>query len=318
VTAPKVKSLARQTGSTRETPAYRESSVALEAIPKYVVISPVRDEAHFIEKTILSIVGQTVPPLQWILVDDGSSDRTGAVIDEYMRKYSWITAVHRPNRGFREPGTGVINAFYYGYEFLKPADWDFIVKLDGDLDLAPDYFENCLAEFTRDPKLGIGGGVVGHIEKGTFRIEDNPLFHVRGATKIYRRECWDMIGGLIKAPGWDTVDELKANMLGWVTRSFPNVTLVQRRPTGATNSVWGNWAKNGRANYISGYHPLFMFLKCVSRVGQKPFFITGAALLYGYLSGYFGRIPRIDDADLIKYVREQQLRRLTFRDSIWR
>lgn len=296
----------------------KEGYVNCETQPKYVVISPVRDEGHLIEKTILSIASQTVRPVQWIIVDDGSKDNTGAVIDEYARKYPWITAVHRPDRGFREPGTGVINAFYYGYQFLQQSDWDFIVKLDGDLDLTPDYFESCFAEFSRDPKLGIGGGVVGHMEDGKLQIDDNPLFHVRGATKIYRRECWQMIGGLIKAPGWDTVDEFKANMLGWTTRSFLNVTLVQRRPTGATNSVWGNWVKNGRANYISGYHPLFMFLKCLSRAGQKPYLITGAGLLYGYVSGYFARIPRVEDQELIRYVRKQQLRRLTFRDSIWR
>jgi len=286
--------------------------------PKYVVISPVRDEGHLIEKTILSIASQTVRPIQWILVNDGSRDNTGAVIDEYAQKYPWITAAHRPDRGFREPGTGVINAFYYGHQFLRPSDWDFIVKLDGDLDLAPDYFENCFAEFSRDPKLGIGGGVVGHMIDGKLQIEENPFFHVRGATKIYRRECWQMIDGLIKAPGWDTVDELKANMLGWSTRSFPNVTAVQCRPTGATNSIWGNWVKNGRANYISGYHPFFMLLKCLSRAGQKPFLITGAGLFYGYVSGYLTRTPRVDDQDLIRYIRKQQLRRLTFRDSIWR
>lgn len=296
----------------------KEDYVKCLTQPKYVVISPVRDEGHLIEKTISSIASQTILPVQWILVDDGSKDNTGELIDAYAQKYPWITAVHRPDRGFREPGTGVIDAFYYGYQFLQQTDWDFIVKLDGDLDLTTDYFESCFAEFNRDPKLGIGGGVVGHKEDGKLQIEDNPLFHVRGATKIYRRECWQMIGGLIKAPGWDTVDELKANMLGWTTRSFLSLTLVQQRPTGATNSVWGNWVKNGRANYISGYHPLFMFLKCLSRVRQKPYLLTAVGLLYGYVSGYFAGIPRVEDQDLIRYVRNQQLRRLTFRDSIWR
>jgi glycosyltransferase involved in cell wall biosynthesis len=295
----------------------KEGYVTCATQPKYVVISPVRDEGHLIETTILSIASQTVRPIQWILVDDGSKDNTGAVIDEYARKYPWITAVHRPDRGFREPGTGVINAFYDGYQFVQQSDWDFIVKLDGDLSLKPDYFENCFAEFGRDPKLGIGGGVVGHMEDAKLQIEDNPLFHVRGATKIYRRECWEMIGGLIQAPGWDTIDELKANMLGWTTRSFLNVTLVQLRPTGATNGVWGNWVKNGRANYMTGYHPLFIFLKSLNRTRKHPYLITGAALLYGYVSGYFSRIPQVEDQDLIRYIRKQQLRKLTFRDSIW-
>jgi glycosyltransferase involved in cell wall biosynthesis len=285
---------------------------------RYVVITPVRDEGHLIEEMIRSVAEQTLRPSQWIIVDDGSKDDTGPIIDRCAKKYPWITAVHQKDRGFREPGTGVIHAFYYGYGFLSTSDWDFIVKLDGDLMLEPDYFENCLAEFARDPRLGIGGGVVGHMDGGVMQVEDNPVFHVRGATKIYRRECWDALGGLIKAPGWDTVDELKANMLGWQTRSFSNFKLLQRRPTGATNSTWGNWVKNGRANYITGYHPLFMFAKCAGRVLKKPYVISAAGLMYGFLSCYFIRTPRVPDPALIRYVRRQQLRRLLLLESVWR
>ena len=293
------------------------TSVGYRADAKYVVISPVRDEGDSIESTILSVIRQTIPPAEWILVNDGSHDRTGAVLDEYAKKYFWITAVHRPDRGFREPGTGVVDAFYHGYQFLQVTDWRFIVKLDGDLILAPDYFESCFAEFRADPKLGIGGGIVGHMDCGAMRIEDSPHFHVRGATKIYRRDCWKAIGGLLKAPGWDTVDELKANMLGWTTRTFPKLPVLQTRPTGATNSLWGNWTKNGRANYIAGYHPLFMLLKCISRSGRKPYILPGVALLYGYLNSYFRGTPKVQDRALVRYTRKQQLRRLLLRDSMW-
>jgi glycosyltransferase involved in cell wall biosynthesis len=285
---------------------------------RYIVITPVRDEGHLIEEMIQSVAAQTVPPLQWIIVDDGSQDDTGLIIDRYAKQYSWITAVHGTDRGFREPGTGVINAFYFGYSFISSSDWDFVVKLDGDLTLEPDYFEKCFAEFAKDPKLGIGGGVVGHLDDGALYIENNPMFHVRGATKIYRRDCWHSLGGLLKAPGWDTVDELKANMLGWRTKSFPNIQLLQRRPTGATNTAWGNWVKNGRANYIAGYHPLFMFAKCAGRFPRKPYVIGATGLMYGFLSCYFTRISRVPDPDLIRYVRKQQLRRLFLLDSIWR
>ncbi|HXW56419.1 MAG TPA: glycosyltransferase family A protein [Candidatus Cybelea sp.] len=292
-------------------------STTLEVQPKYVVISPVRDEGHLLEQMILSMVSQTLRPEQWVIVNDGSSDNTGLIIDDYAGKYPWITAAHRSDRGFRAPGSGVIEAFYQGCDLLKTSDWEFIVKLDGDLHLSPHYFQRCMAEFRADPKLGMGGGVVGHADGEAMRIEENPRFHVRGATKIYRRECWQAIGGLLKSPGWDTVDELKANMLGWTTRSFPHIPVLQKRPTGATNSTWGNWAKNGRANYVTGYHPLFMFLKCVRRSRHKPYLFTGLALLYGYLSGYALRLPRVEDKALIRYVRKQQMRRLLNRDSIW-
>lgn len=301
-----------------EAESHEISSPESSATGRYIIITPVRDEGHLIEEMIQSVAAQTAPPLQWIIVDDGSQDDTGSIIDRYAKQYSWVTAVHRTDRGFREPGTGVIHAFYYGYKFISNAAWDFIVKLDGDLFLEPDYFEKCLSEFAQDPKLGIGGGVIGHLSNGAMFIENNPMFHVRGATKIYRRECWDALGGLVKAPGWDTVDELKANMLGWKTRSFPNLQLLQRRPTGATNTPWGNWVKNGRANYIAGYHPLFMFVKCLGRVLKKPYLIGAAGLMYGFLGCYIARTSRVPDPDLIRYVRRQQLRRLLLLDSIWR
>ncbi len=284
---------------------------------KYVVISPVRDEEELIGRTIESVVQQSLRPSQWIIVDDGSRDGTGAVIDEYARRYPWITVVHRPDRGFREPGTGVIGAFYSGYEAVDVSDWEFIVKLDGDLTLRPDYFQKCLAEFAEDPSLGIGGGVVGHIYDGAMFIEPNPSFHVRGATKIYRRACWEAIGGLLKAPGWDTVDELKANMLGWTTRSFSHLSVLQARPTGAMNGIWRNAVKNGRANYITGYHPVFMVLKCLGRARRRPYVISGVGLMYGYVQAFLTNIPRVPDQDLIRYTRKQQLRKLLLLDSIW-
>lgn len=289
-----------------------------ESRPKYVVISPVRDEGELIGRTIESVIRQSVIPSQWIIVDDGSGDDTGSVIDQFARNYSWITVVHRPDRGFRQPGTGVIDAFYAGYEFIEGPDWEFIVKLDGDLTLDGDYFKNCLNEFHENPKLGIGGGAVGHMVNDAMYIERTPSFHVRGATKIYRRECWDAIGGLLKAPGWDTIDELKANMLGWSTQSFLHLPLLQARPTGATNGIWGNSVKNGRANYITGYHPLFMLLKCVDRARKRPYVVAGLGMMYGYVHGYFTNVPRVQDRALIRYTREQQVRKLLRQDSIWK
>lgn len=293
-------------------------AVNQERETRYVVISPVRNEGPHIEETILSVARQTILPTEWVLVDDGSTDETAATIDRCANTFPWISAIHRPDRGHREPGTGVIEAFYSGYESLKSADWEFLVKLDGDLALEPDYFEKCIEEFRKDPELGIGGGVICHEEGGVQRVEPNPLFHVRGATKIYRRACWDALGGLLKAPGWDTVDEVKANMLGWQTRSFPHLRLLHRRPTGTADGAWRNWVKNGRANYIAGYHPLFMLMKCLKRTAEKPYLVAGAGLFYGYVSGYVQNIPRVKDPALIGYMRRQQLRRLLLLDTIWK
>ncbi len=285
---------------------------------RYIVITPVRDEAQYLENTIRSMVAQIIRPVHWIIVNDGSTDSTGEIIDRWSADQRWIVAVHLKNRGCREPGTGVIDAFYAGYDLVAELDWDYLVKLDGDLTFDPDYFEQCFGKFAADPTLGIGGGTIYHRVKGKTQVEPNPRFHVRGATKIYRRACWTQIARLVRAPGWDTLDEVKANMLGWTTRSFEDVGVIHHRFTGAAAGAWRNSIKNGLGSYISGYHPLFMVLKSIRRVAEAPCLVVSAGLLYGFLLGYLRRLPRIDDEQLIVYLRHQQIRRLRLSSSIWR
>jgi biofilm PGA synthesis N-glycosyltransferase PgaC len=285
---------------------------------RYVVVTPVRDEGQYIEKTILSMLAQTISPAEWVIVNDGSTDDTGKIVDKYAQNYSWIKVLHRDNRGFRKSGGGVVEAFNAGYNTLATSDWDFLVKFDGDLSFDPDYFEQCFKYFSKEPKLGIGGGDVYHEIGGSLVLERNPRFHVRGATKIYRRACWNTLGGLIQAPGWDTLDEVKANMLDWKTRCFPDLKLVHHKQTGSADGKWGNWVKNGRGSYISGYHPVFVLLKCLNRLFKRPVLIGGLGLLYGFVSGYLKRIPQVDDKALISYLRKQQMNRILMKESIWK
>lgn len=281
----------------------------------YVVVTPVRNEERYLPNTIRSTVSQTHLPLRWVLVNDGSTDRTGEIIHAAAQDYSWIRFVTRPDRGYRKAGGGVIDAFYTGYKLLDGLDWDYLVKLDGDLSFGINYFEECLRQFELDPKLGIGGGTICG-ENGEVESKD-PRFHVRGATKIYRHECWQQIGGLLRAPGWDTLDEVKANMLDWATVTFAQVKATQHRPTGAAYGAWRDGTKGGTGHYISGYHPLFMLLKCVKRMTQRPYFLFGFALFVGFVRAYIKGIPRIDDPPLIRYFRQQQLNRLLGRKSLW-
>ena len=286
--------------------------------PRYVVITPVRDEEAHLASTIECVASQTIRPEEWIIVDDGSKDNTGKIIEDYASRYPWIRPLHRKDRGFRKAGGGVVDAFNDGYARVSCKDWKFIVKLDGDLSFEPDYFEKCFDEFERDPKLGVGGGVICYIINGVKTFEEAPAFHVRGATKIYRKECWDGIGGYWPAPGWDTLDEVKANSLGWSTRSFRNLHLLHHRETGSADGLWPTLVKYGRANYICGYHPLFMVSKCIVRLLQKPYVLGSLGLMYGFVTGYLKHIPQVDDPATIAYLRRQQLSRLQGRQTIWR
>lgn len=285
---------------------------------EYVIISPVRDEEEYLDHTIKSVVCQTVKPTIWIIVNDGSRDGTGRIIDLYAQQYHWIRPIHREDRGFRNSAGGEIDAFYKGYALVQNEQWDYIIKLDGDLSFESFYFERCLERFNMDPKLGMGGGVIWNMVDGVAKIDRHPLFHVRGATKIYKRKCWYEIGGLIRAPGWDTLDEVKANMLGWKTQTFEDLKVVHHRPTGAADGAWRNWVKNGLANYVSGYHPLFMFTKCLKRLIARPYVLGSVGLMCGFLSGYLSKTPQVADPALIDYLRKQQVRRLLFQSSVWR
>jgi hypothetical protein len=212
-----------------------------------------------------------------------------------------------------------MEAFYHGFDAVESLSWQFLVKLDGDLTFSKDYFEGCLKRFEADPKLGIAGGTICNEVDGALEAESkiDPVFHVRGATKIYRRECWQGIGGLIRAPGWDTVDEVKANMLGWRTCTFPELKLEHHRPAGQAYGRWSNLIKNGRANYIAGYHPLFMAIKCARRLFEKPYILEGFGLWLGFAGGYLSRVPRVTDKEVIAYFRRQQMNRLLGKKSLW-
>lgn len=291
-------------------------------VPSYVVISPLRNEEAHLPMTIASMCAQTVRPLRWILVDDGSTDSTGALIDEAASLHPWITAVHRRDRGFRQAGGGVIEAFYQGFEVLPETGWDVVVKLDGDLSFEHEYFEKCLSRLQTYPALGIVGGTCCVVRDGVMvpEFKDEPDFHVRGPTKIYRRACFEAIGGLIPATGWDTVDQMKANMLGWDTRTFADLRIVHHRPTGSAYGAWSNWKKNGLANFVTGYDPLFMAVKCLKRLLARPMgggLVEAAGLASGYLRGYWMGIPQVQDRAMIAYVRTQQRRALLLRSSLW-
>jgi biofilm PGA synthesis N-glycosyltransferase PgaC len=277
---------------------------------QYAIVSPVRDEERHIEKTIRSVIGQTVKPAQWVIVDDGSTDRTAAIVERYLPKHPWITLVRRENRGYRKLGGGVVDAFYDGYAQVR-APWDFMVKLDGDLSFGPRYFEELLKRFARDSRLGIASGQPAVPFGNRLVWERTNPAHVRGPAKMYRKECFEQIGGLVPGLGWDVIDEVAAQMRGWTTRSFRELRILHHRPTSSSHGSWlrGKF-REGRTTYITGYHPLFAVARGLRQLHERPYVLGGLALVAGYVASALRRVPRYEHAEFRAYLRKQQMRRL--------
>jgi biofilm PGA synthesis N-glycosyltransferase PgaC len=286
---------------------------------RYVVIIPVRDEDAFIGRALESLATQDIPPVECVVVNDGSTDDTGAIAERFAARHAWLHVVHRKDRGHRASGVGVMEAFAAGLATLRTAEWDFLVKLDADLSFGPSYFRLCFERFDMDSRLGIGGGSICVDRNGASVVEytGDPAFHVRGATKIYRRACWDEIGGLVRSTGWDTIDEIMANQLGWKTGTFADITLLQHRVTGGAGSLWRDYVKNGRANYLTGYHPLFMLIKCARRLFMGGYVKNAAGLWWGFLVAWVRRMPRPVDRSVVDYIRREQMNFLLGRPSLW-
>lgn len=286
---------------------------------KYIVISPVRNESKWIESTIVSMLNQTIQPVEWIIVDDGSRDLTHNIVLKYTEKYKWIKLIIKKDRGFAEPGRGVMEAFYEGYAHRTCLDFEFIVKLDGDLSFNEDYFELIFKEFSENNKLGLASGVCYIRKNGVLIPENHPKFHVRGPSKVYRRECWEQIGGLVKHLGWDTIDEIKAQYLGWTTLSFKNLQIIHHKQTGY-NTGLVKWAiKQGRSDYYCGYHPIFILAKGIRRIFfERPYLIDGMGIIIGYFLSYLKKEQRYEESKVVEFLRREQIKKLTLRPGIWR
>jgi poly-beta-1,6-N-acetyl-D-glucosamine synthase len=282
---------------------------------KYVIITPAHNEEAFIRYTLDSVVAQTVKPEQWIIVDDGSTDDTSKIIQEYVKRYAWIKQVTLPVEGSRDFGARIARVFNEGFRRIDSL-YDFIVELDSDLSFSSDYFENILRKFAEDPRLGIAGGGF-YIPVGDkWRLEKCPVDHVRGATKVYRKACFDEIGGLPLVNGWDSIDEWRAQMKGWKTRSYFELIIHHLRPTGASLGKWGIGIKDGNYAFFMGYSwPVILARSLYRSLSGRPPLVYGTALFWGYFQSWIARKPQLDDPKVIAYMRRKQMRRILF---FWR
>lgn len=279
--------------------------------PRYVVISPVKDEERYVESTLRSIVAQTVRPLRWVIVDDGSTDRTPELVQQYAHEHSWIQVLRRETKAARQPGSLVMHAFYHGLEAAKDLPFDFVVKLDCDVELTADYFERILERFQLDPRLGIASGV--YLEVGPAGWEPIPMpsYHACGASKVMRAQCFEEIGGFVCERGWDTVDEIRAQVRGWTTRHFEDLQFRHLKVEGSGIGDVRTNVMHGEVYYVTGGGPLFLLIKVLHRmVTGTPLLVGGLALLWGYLRLRLANREMLLNATEARYYRKLLNRRI--------
>jgi len=273
----------------------------------YIIISPVRNEEKFLKLTVDAMVKQTLLPSEWIMVNDGSTDRTEEMIREYMVQYPWIKLLTLTDRGYYFPGTGVVNVFNQGYAQIGDKDWDFLVKLDVDLSFEETYFEALFNRFNDNPKLGIASGCTFvPNNNNTWTKEFDQKDHPVGASKVYRRACWDQMGGLKPVPGWDLADLLSAQMHGWETALFTDLKIKHYRPTGSRrDGIWAPKFLQGRFEYKHGYTFGYTLLKATYKVFTPPVIIGSIAKVCGFTYAYIKKEEYFFEQDMRLFLRNK-------------
>lgn len=281
-------------------------------LPSYVLITPARNEEAFIEKTLESMVRQTVLPVKWVIVNDGSTDATARIVSRYLEKNPWIELVNLPQRRERHFAAKV-HAFNAGRERLQNVEYDLIGNLDGDVSLDADHFEFLLGKMKSDPRLGVSGTIFREENYSSATDSFEGQNHVSGQCQLFRRECFEEIGGYCpnKAGGIDWIAVASARMKGWKTTSFREKSFFHYRHLGtAERSVFAAMFSYGEKDYYLGGHPLWELFRLTYRMAKRPYFIGGLALGLGYGWAMLRRAKRPISKDLMKFHRKEQMRKL--------
>jgi glycosyltransferase involved in cell wall biosynthesis len=280
-------------------------------LPSYILITPARDEAKFIELTLRSVVAQTVWPLKWIIVSDGSTDGTDEIVSKYIPANPWIELIRMPERRDRH-FAGKAGAFNAGYAKVADLKYDVIGNLDADVSFEKGYFEFLMQKFAENSRLGVAGTP---FREGSFQYDYRftSIEHVSGQCQMFRRECFEQIGGYVprKIGGIDLVAVITARMQGWQTRTFPEKTyLHHRQMSTATQSALMVPFKGGRADYVLGSHPIWEFFRCIYQTTRPPVLLGGVLRLAGFMWAMVNQVERQVPADFIKFRRKEQMHRL--------
>lgn len=277
----------------------------------YCLITPARNEEAFIEATIRAVAGQTVLPLRWVIVSDGSTDRTDAIVQRYAEQHRWIDYVRIPERQGRD-FAGKVRAFNAGYQRIESLQFDVVGNLDADISFGDDYFSFLLRKFEDDPGLGVAG--TPFTEQGhRYDYRYTSINHVSGACQLFRRPCFESIGGYqpIRDGGIDLVAVTTARKQGWTTRSFVERECIHHRAigTGKSRPLAARF-RFGKQDYYLGSHPLWELVRSIYQLRNRPYVFGGLCLLAGYTwacaSGQKRRVPD----DFVRFRRAEQIDRL--------
>jgi glycosyltransferase involved in cell wall biosynthesis len=277
----------------------------------YVLITPARNEERYIGHTLASVTSQTEPPARWVIVSDGSTDRTEEIVEEYARRVSWIELVRMPVHRDRTFAAKV-HCFNAGLERVKHLAFDVIGNLDADISFEPDYFSFLMGKMGESPRLGVAG--TPFVEDGThYDYRFTNIEHVSGACQLFRRECFEAIGGYIpiRGGGIDWTAVTSARMKGWQTRTFTEKTCLHHRVMGTgSGSQMGSYFRHGKKDYYLGGHPLWQAFRGLYQMTRRPYVVGGLGLLAGYGWGFVSRVERPIPRDLIQFHRTEQMARL--------
>ena len=281
-------------------------------LPKYVLITPARNEAEYIELTLKSVVAQIVLPLRWVIVSDGSTDGTDDIVKSYSAKHPWIELVRMPERKERN-FAGKVLAFNAGQARVKDLNYDVIGNLDGDVSFDEEYFDFLLKKFAENPKLGVAGTP---FREGSFQYDFRftSIQHVSGPVQLFRRQCFEQIGGYIprEIGGIDLVAVTSARMNGWQTRTFLEKPYFHHRIMGtATTNKFLMPFKVGQKDYMLGSHPLWQCARSLYQMTRRPILINGTLRLAGFTWAFVSGAKMQVPAEFIQFRRKEQMQRLT-------
>ncbi len=284
---------------------------------RLLVISPVRNEAAHLECVARSLAAQRRRPDLWLLVDDHSTDDTYSIASRLAVEFPFIKAIQAPpappllDPRDRLASAAAPRTFNFGLQSIDWGSYTHVAKLDGDMELPPEYFERVLAEFAADPELGMAGGLRRELVRGKWRLEQVPTeHHVNGALKCYSMECFEAIGGVQERLAWDTIDETFARMRGFRTRTFEDLVAIHHRPWASADGTLRGRARYGAAAYITHFPAYWVALRSLKMATARPKGLSGLAFLYGYFRAALNGTPQVEDGDFRRAVRAETRGRL--------